>query len=257
VERWVYYCVDDFGQWPGLDQVIMRRMEERLIHRVDTLIAVSDTLQTKIGLMGRSSHLLTHGVEISFWQANGHEQPVPKLKGMEHPLILFWGVVDQRLDIGFVRQLAADLEQGTIVFVGPEGNPDPALYRCRRLFRLPPCDFGELPCLARAADVLIMPYADLPVTRAMQPLKLKEYLATGKPVVVRDLPATRPWADCLDVADSPESFSKLVRSRLVTGLPAHQRQPRSRLALETWAEKARVFQHWINLTSRSVPTVAK
>jgi hypothetical protein len=36
-----------------------------------------------------------------------------------------------------------------------------------------------------------MPYADLAATRAMQPLKLKEYLATGRPVVVRDLPATR------------------------------------------------------------------
>jgi len=53
-----------------------------------------------------------------------------------------------------------------------------------------------------AADVIIMPYADRPVTRAMQPLKLKEYLATGKPVVVRNLPATRGWTDCLDLADT-------------------------------------------------------
>ena len=73
--------------------------------------------------------------------------------------------------------------------------------------------FEELPRLAREAGVLVMPYADLPVTRAMQPLKLKEYLATGRPVVVRDLPATRPWADCLDLADTAEEFRQC-------GLPA-------------------------------------
>jgi hypothetical protein len=89
-----------------------------------------------------------------------------------------------------------------------------------------------------------MPYADLPVTRAMQPLKLKEFLATGRPVVVRDLPATRPWADCLDVADTPRSFSEAVRLRLQTGLPEQQKVGRARLAGESWAEKAILFRRW-------------
>jgi hypothetical protein len=89
-----------------------------------------------------------------------------------------------------------------------------------------------------------MPYADLPVTRAMQPLKLKEYLATGRPAVVRDLPANRPWADCLDVAASPEAFSEAVRRRLETGLPPEQAAARARLAGESWAEKARLLERW-------------
>jgi hypothetical protein len=99
-----------------------------------------------------------------------------------------------------------------------------------------------------------MPYADLPVTRAMQPLKLKEYLATGRPAVVRDLPATRPWADCLDLADTPESFSEAVRSRLNFGLPRCQQVARARLAGEGWAEKARAFEHWL-LNLETAPNV--
>ena len=96
--------------------------------------------------------------------------------------------------------------------------------------------------LAATAAVLMMPYADLPVTRAMQPLKLKEYLATGRPAVVRALPATRAWADCLDLADSPEAFAAVVRRRLATGLPAGQRAARGRLADESWVAKARAFE---------------
>src|SRR5262249_37323525 len=99
-----------------------------------------------------------------------------------------------------------------------------------------------LPHLAREAAVLIMPYADLPVTRAMQPLKLKEYLATGRPAVVRDLPANQEWDDCLDLAATPQSFSDAVRRRLGTGLPEEQRRARARLATETWAKKACLFE---------------
>jgi glycosyltransferase involved in cell wall biosynthesis len=244
VERWVYYCVDDFGLWPGLDQATLRQMEEKLVEQADVLIAVSETLQDKLADMGRPAHLLTHGVEPAFWEATGPRLPLPQLDGLERPFVLFWGVLDRRMDLRFLERLAADLDRGTIVLVGPQADPDPALLRCRRAHILPPVAFEQLPQLAREAGVLVMPYADLPVTRAIQPLKLKEYLATGKPVVVRDLPATRPWADCLDLAGSPEAFSAAVRARLAQGLPGPQQRARARLAEENWAEKARAFAHW-------------
>src|SRR5690606_8294377 len=94
----------------------------------------------------------------------------------------------------------------------------------------------------REAAVLVMPYADLPVTRAMQPLKLKEYLATGKPVVARDLPAAREWGDCLDTAADAATFARRVCERLAGGLPEAQRLARRRLARESWARKAEQFE---------------
>jgi hypothetical protein len=107
---------------------------------------------------------------------------------------------------------------------------------------------AKLPAVAAAADVLVMPYADAPVTRAMQPLKLKEYLATGKPAVVRDLPSSRPWADCLDIARTPQEFVAAVRRRLATGLPPDQKTARFRLAAEDWSEKAAEFARLVRRT---------
>jgi glycosyltransferase involved in cell wall biosynthesis len=171
--------------------------------------------------------------------------PIPSLETMERPLIAFWGTVDRRIDVAFIRKLAAELSKGTIVLVGPEAAPDPELYESARIARLGPLAYEQLPALARQTSVLIMPYADLPVTRAMQPLKLKEYLATGKPAVVRELPATRSWADCLDLASTPEAFSQAVRLRLRTGLPEEQGQARSRLQGESWSAKAATFEKYI------------
>jgi hypothetical protein len=82
----------------------------------------------------------------------------------------------------------------------------------------------------------------------MQPLKLKEYLATGKPVVARGLPSTRPWADACDVAETADEFAAKVLERLKTGLPESQRLARHRLNSEGWAEKARTFEAWVDGT---------
>ena len=257
VQRWVYYCVDDFGEWPGLAQTALRQMEERVIRRADCLVAVSETLQDKIAQRGRQAHLLTHGIDPDFWKVVGPMRSLPQLENLPRPLVAFWGVIDRRMDVAFVKHLAAKLEHGTIVLVGRKDDPDPALLAIPRVVLAPAMSYSDLPHLAAAASVLIMPYADLPVTRAMQPLKLKEYLATGRPVVVRDLPANRSWSDCLDLAKTPTDFARLVRLRLDQALPVDHEEVRRRLADETWAEKARCFENWSLAAEQVILSVAK
>jgi glycosyltransferase involved in cell wall biosynthesis len=246
--RWVYYCVDDFGVWPGLDGRTLRDMEAELVTKVDVVIAVSETLQTHIAKLGKPSHLLTHGVDLRHFQLE--HQPAASARAATFAAsasdVLFWGVIDRRMDIEFVRQLSESMTDSTIHFVGPQDNPDPELSRLPRVMLLPSVPYEDLPALAAQASVLIMPYADLPVTRAMQPLKLKEYLATGKPVVVRKLPATESWADCCDVCDSPEQFSMAVLNRLRSGVSESQRLARARLVRETWSAKAERFEKWLS-----------
>jgi hypothetical protein len=102
-----------------------------------------------------------------------------------------------------------------------------------------------LPRFGSEAAVLIMPYADLPVTRAMQPLKLKEYLATGRPVVARDLPSLREWADAVDLVSSPEEFVRATLERADGVLPDQQRTARARLSSEDWDAKAEQLEGWL------------
>jgi len=250
--RWFYYCVDDFGVWPGLDGRTLRDMEAELVAKVDSVIAVSETLQAHIAKRGKPSHLLTHGVDLDHFRnpvsaletgflATPGETRFPKQKP---GFILFWGVIDRRMDVSFLRRLA-ERSNVPIRLVGPQDNPDPELFRLPRVEVRLAVSYEELPALAAEAGVLVMPYADLPVTRAMQPLKLKEYLATGKPVVVRKLPATEPWADCCDVCDSPDAFAEAVLLRLGEGVPAAQLAARERLKAESWTAKAAMFEDWL------------
>ena len=245
VDRWVYYCVDDFSQWPGLEHRTIERMERALVGNADVLIAASVTLQQRLSSIRQPVHLLTHGVDRGFWESTGSGEVPACLSELPRPLAVFWGLVDQRLDTDLIRRLAVVLQGGTLALVGPEAQPDPAILRLPFVRRVPAVPYEQLPSIARAADVLVMPYADLPVTRAMQPLKLLEYLATGKPVIVRDLPATRPWADCLDVAATADEFVENLRNRIAAGPVANQQHARARLDSESWIAKATLFEQYM------------
>ena len=244
VDRWVYYCVDDFSVWPGLDGTVLDRMERSLVGSVDQVVCVSEALRDRVASLGRDSELLTHGIDVEHWQQprsmpNASELPEWS-SGLKRPVYLFWGVVDRRLDFAFCEALATRC--GSLALVGPPQSPDERLRHLARLCMPGPVPYAHLPALAAAADVLVMPYADLPVTRALQPLKFKEYLATGKPVIVRKLPATTAWEDAADMVETVEQLVSVAAQRASEGTPASQVAARERLTSESWAGKARRFE---------------
>lgn len=245
VERWTYYCVDDFSEWPGLDRLAMEAMEHKVIEQADEIISVSANLSNRLLQHGRRSRFLPHGVDLDHWDHPITADVPNEIQRLARPLIVFWGVIDRRMDVEWVHYLARSMPTATILLVGPLDNPHDDLFSLPNIQHHPPLPYEQLPALGQMADVLIMPYADLPVTRAMQPLKLKEYLATGKPVVVRNLPAVHAWEDCLDIATSAEAFSALVQMRLTDKIPPSQTIARRRLQEESWAAKAQQFEAWV------------
>jgi glycosyltransferase involved in cell wall biosynthesis len=240
VDQWVYYCVDDFSVWPGLDGAALRALDDDQLRRADHLVVASEVLAERAARFGRSATLLTHGVDMDAWRAPSRTK-VPSWWGrLKRPIWLFWGLIDVRLDADWCRALADGAAgPGTLVLVGPHGRAAPDIAGS---VAPGPVPFEQLPALAAAADVLVMPYADLPVTQAMQPLKLKEYLATDRPVVMRDLPATRTWCDAGDAVSSQTAFVEAVRMRSQTGASPDQLNARSRLHAEGWPAKARIFE---------------
>lgn len=242
ISRWLYYCVDDWSQWPGADSVTMEKMEKDLVAKADVIVTAGLSLQERIRGLGRESVLLTHGVDLTHWQT-----PAPAkldfLADAQPPFYTFWGLIDERMEIAFVKRLADDIPEGKVIMTGPTASSS-ILAQLTHPNILTPgnLNYDQLPALAAISDVLIMPYRDIPVTQQMQPLKMTEYLATGRPAVVRRLPACEAWADAMDLVENAVQFSEIAQLRAKTGIPDAQKAARLRLAQESWAGKARQFK---------------
>lgn len=243
-DRVAYYCVDDFTVWPGADTKSLREMEDAVIARSDVVLATSKILQRRFAEMGVEAHLLEHGVDGHLWRdppsRSLDSRAARALRAAPRPRLLFWGLIDRRIDPAWVAA-AQQAGGGATFLVGPRRICDRELFRIAGVDWLDAVPCEELPRLAQLADALLLPYADLPVTRAMQPLKLFEYLSTDLPVIARDLPACREWADALDVVTSPGEIAEALPRRLRDGVSRGQLDARARVADRTWQRVAQRF----------------
>ena len=106
----------------GIGQEALWTMETQLVRRVHSVIAVSEHLQRKFAVM-EHAHILTHGTDLAHWAEGDSatlEGPLAHLPG---PLVVFWGVVDRRMDVAMLERLGADLDRGTIVLLAPRPIP--------------------------------------------------------------------------------------------------------------------------------------
>ncbi len=138
------------------------------------------------------------------------------LQTVPRPRLIFYGVIDERFDIEFVRSLSSELSDWQIVLVGPTTKVDPAkLPRAANIQYVGMRSYDELPAYLEHCDVALLPFALNEATRFISPTKTLEYLAAGKPVI------STPIADVVDpygtegavhIAATPREAACLART---------------------------------------------
>ncbi len=129
---------------------------------------------------------------------------------LSHPRLGFYGVVDERMDLGLLTAVADARPDWNLVVVGPVVKIDPAdLPNRPNICYLGAKGYEDLPEYLAGWDVALMPFAINDSTRFISPTKTPEYLAGGKPVVSTPIAdVVRHYGDleAVRIAATPEMF---------------------------------------------------
>ena len=209
----VYDCMDELSMF--------RYAPADLVQREATLLAASDVvftggwqLFTRKSALHGNVHFYGCGVDSDHYaKAQRAETRIPAdVADLAHPILGYFGVIDERLDYELIDELAAAFSSGSVVMIGPFAKVDPAMLpRRANLHWLGQRAYDELPAYVKAFDVCLMPFALNDATRNINPTKTLEYMAAGKPVVstaVADV--VRNFTPIVQVARSPAEFIDLA-----------------------------------------------
>jgi len=223
----VYYCTDNYSAFPGVDAELLSRMDDDLTRRADQVFVSSPTLiEHKKALNPHSVHS-PHGTDVDlFARASDAATPIaPGAAGLPSPVIGFFGLIEAWIDLDLVEYLARARPDWTFLMIGRLAVPAAGLNALANVHFPGPQPYETLPNWARAFDVAIIPYRMNQQVFNANPLKLREYLATGKPIVAVPTPEIDRFAHCVRIAAEPERFLAEIEQAL-----AHDHDPEKQRA---------------------------
>lgn len=206
----VYDCMDELSAFRGASP-LLRGLESELMSRADLVFTGGQSLyEAKRGLHPRVYAFPSSIDAEHFGSAREVSEEPADQTGIPHPRLGFFGVIDERLDIALLDEVARMRPEWQLVMIGPVVKIDPAtLPQHENIHYLGMKSYEELPAYLSGWDVALLPFARNESTRFISPTKTPEYLAAGKPVVstsIRDV--VRPYGQegYVHIADTPAEF---------------------------------------------------
>ncbi|MBK8907804.1 MAG: glycosyltransferase [Rhodospirillales bacterium] len=232
----VYYCIDDYAAHPGVDQDAIQRADAELTRMADQVfVAPPGLLEAKQQL---NPHTLfsPHGVDVDlFAQAILPETPIaPAAASLRHPVVGFFGLLGEWIDVPLLVRIAEAHPEWTLLIVGRVAADVTRLKEHGNVTFVGPQPYEELPQWAKAFDVAVIPYLRNRQVINANPLKLREYLATGKPVVAVSTPEIDRFGDCVRVAADAADFVTKIEEALDRDTPEQQASRMNAVRAMTW-----------------------
>jgi hypothetical protein len=217
----VYYCIDDYASLQGVDPQAVRAMDEETTRRADVVFVASETLIAAKRALNDDVVLSPHGVDYAhFSRVQSEAMPPPEdVARLPHPLVGFFGLIERRIDLELVDYLARMRPAWSFVLLGRVAVPPGDMPRQPNVYLLGPRPYSALPAYARQFDVAMIPYRLIPETYHANPAKLREYLATGRPVVSVSNPEIDKFSDVIRIGRSREEFLAHLDQLIAHGEP--------------------------------------
>lgn len=232
----VYYCIDDYAAHPGVDAELIAARDDGLSRAVDLLFVAPPALLESKRRMNSTATYAPHGVDVAlFSKANDPDTAIPhEVADLTLPIIGYFGSVHEWIDLELLEWLATERPNWTFLFVGH------AAVDVSRLRALPNVRFAgaqpyeSLPSWAKTFDVAIIPYRLNRQVLNANPLKLREYLATGKPIVSVSNPEIQKFSEWVRIAGGREDFLAQIEAALASEDPGAAAARMAVVADQTW-----------------------
>ncbi|AKP54210.1 UDP-galactopyranose mutase [Cyclobacterium amurskyense] len=224
------------------------RKEIEAVQSADLSLVTSRMLQKDLeALSGKKVAYFPNAADFElFKSAYELELNVPKdLKNIPKPIIGYTGNICHRLDYDLIKTVCEANPDKSMVMVGPrnhQGHTDINLDEIPNLYFTGPKKIEQLPQYLAHFQLLILPFLCNEVTKSIYPLKINEYLASGKPIVAtpfsEDIQLFHPL---ISLEKSPQDFNKAIEMELTTNTEEKAKSRYTEASKNTWKGRVKLF----------------
>lgn len=252
----IYDCMDELAAFAGAPPA-MRENEQALFRDADLVFTGGASLFEAKCKQHPSVHLFPSGVDVAhFARARTRKIEPEDQSGLPRPRLGYAGVIDERMDLQLIAEIAAQRPQWQLVLLGPVVKINPAsLPQAPNIHYLGMKMYDDLPDYLSGWNIGILPFALNESTRFISPTKTPEYLAAGLRVIstpIRDV--VTPYGDegLVSIATGPSEFINVAEYLLKIPPPSELGVSIDSFLAKsswdkTWSEMTRLIEEKIML----------
>lgn len=235
----IYERTDLFEEMPGINKHYIAALDKELTEAADLVLYVNKALWKEGKSKNKDSLLIGHGVDFSLFADVLKSEYIPEdIAKIPRPIIGFFGdISDKTSDMALLEFVAETLPDMSLVFVGPISADVSRLKRFGNVYFLGQKPYHQVPFYGKEFDVAIMAWNRNRWIEFCNPIKIKEYLALGKPVVSTYYPEIEPYSDVVYVARDYDKFISCIRRAIEERDLTRADERRKRVHNETWDSK--------------------
>jgi len=221
------------------DPALIRRLHEQAIDAADLIFYSGRKLFSEAERGCERSHLLEQGVDYDHWRRVRETPVAPEIAQIPRPRIGYFGAIEPWLvDQELIKRASRERPEWHWIFIGNKSR-GLEIEDLPNVHFLPPVPYADLPAYAAGFDVCVLPWeTEQSFTSYGSAIKVREYLATGKPVVISPLPEYEPMRDVLRIARTRDDFLRLVEEALHENDAAAVARRQASVASGTWDARA-------------------
>ncbi len=227
---------DDFAGFSGYNADLIERLESATLARSDVVITTSTELYEGRRQLHPNAHLVPHGVDFEHFAFADRGQVAlpPEMQRIVGPVLGYIGLISDYVDLELLGQAARARPHWSFVLIGNTTCPLAGLNDLPNVHLLGGRPYEQLPRYCAGFHVGLIPFRMNRLVRAVNPIKLREYLAAGLPVVSAPLPAVREYVPAVHLAQSLDEFLAACETALAEGDPAARRARQELVRGESW-----------------------
>jgi glycosyltransferase involved in cell wall biosynthesis len=235
----VYYCIDEWSKFGYLDGAKMAAQEEILCRKADIVFATAKSLEERRKPFNPETHLASHGVDYElFSKSLSDATPIaPEIAALPKPVIGFFGLIHEWVDLKLIAHIAARHPEWSIAMIGKHSVDVSWLAKYPNVHFLGRKLYTDLPSYCKGFAAGLIPFAVNELTLNVNPIKLREYLSAGVPVVSTALPEVGYYRDVCEVASNYDEFEQGIVKVIAEDTPELRRRRSDAMRSETWEQR--------------------
>lgn len=235
----VYYIVDNYTAFSGIERETMQQLEQSALATAGAVFATARLLADDRRRARPDINFMPHGVDFDhFAKAQDPATPVPpEMDALPRPRIGFMGaVLADSIDTALMKDLVCRRRDWHFVVFGRALTDISSLLEQPNFTFLGPKPYADMPGLLKGCDVAWIPFLENDLTRDLNPIKLREYLAAGVPIVATDVPCVREYQQWVKCVRTLDEFEQAIEESLRD--PGDPRERQQAVAQESWSSRA-------------------